>query len=182
MRSLVRTQAETSYGELFGCIGHRTFGTLRPHCANLGTQCSFPDSRSQLAAPEGSPPVNDFGRLVGIEPNSGERLMTRKMLRPVALRTGSRSYCPSAQRYSIATRKNLRTAENYFSPIKQKRTRLRTLAAIIAIQGDVHSIAGALFTTTTQPAAKSSDLDGTEIRCPRHFRFPLYSDHIADFA
>jgi hypothetical protein len=85
MRSLVRTQAETSYGELFGCIGHRTFGTLRPHCANLGTQCSFPDSRSQLAVPEGSPPVNDFGRLVGIEPNSGERLMTRKMLRPVAL-------------------------------------------------------------------------------------------------
>jgi hypothetical protein len=85
MRSLVRTQAETSYGELFGCIGHRTFGTLRPHCANLGTQCSFPDSGSQLAAPEGSPPVNDFGRLVGIEPNSGERLMTRKMLRPVAL-------------------------------------------------------------------------------------------------
>jgi hypothetical protein len=85
MRSLVRTQAETSYGELFGCIGHRTFGTLRPHCANQGTQCLFPDSRSQLAAPEGSPPVNDFGRLVGIEPNSGERLMTRKMLRPVAL-------------------------------------------------------------------------------------------------
>jgi hypothetical protein len=57
MRSLVRTQAETSYGELFSCIGHRTFGTLRPHCANQGTQCSFPDSghnqlRPRLAAPE----------------------------------------------------------------------------------------------------------------------------------
>jgi hypothetical protein len=38
-----------------------------------------------ISCGRGSPPANDFGRLAGIEPNSGERLMTRKVLRPVAL-------------------------------------------------------------------------------------------------
>ena len=38
-----------------------------------------------ISCVRGSPPLNEFGRVVCRELNSGERLMTRKVLRPVAL-------------------------------------------------------------------------------------------------
>lgn len=44
-------------------FGYRTFGTLRPHCGNQGTQWSFPDSRSQLASPGGVAIPEYFGKL-----------------------------------------------------------------------------------------------------------------------
>jgi hypothetical protein len=57
MRSLVRTQAKASYGELSGGIGTVRLAPSRPHCANRGTQCSFPDSAvTIIRATEGRHP------------------------------------------------------------------------------------------------------------------------------